>query len=123
MREKALAASRMSARFAPCSGGRVRNLPAISQERSRGVPRGRSLCHGVGMRHADTRNSLVGRLGALAVALVAGFTGGLAQAQATVALPDLNGDGVADYFMRLPVWSRDTDVVGQFRVFSGADNS
>lgn len=48
---------------------------------------------------------------------------GAASAQTAISLPDLNGDGVADYFMRLPVWSRDADVVGQFRVFSGSDNS
>lgn len=46
-----------------------------------------------------------------------------AHAQVPTALPDLNNDGVADYFMRLPVWSTTTDVVGQLRVFSGADNT
>ncbi|MGP1310004.1 MAG: hypothetical protein ACTS27_07400 [Phycisphaerales bacterium] len=46
-----------------------------------------------------------------------------AHAQVPTALPDLNNDGVADYFMRLPAWSTTTDVVGQLRVFSGADNT
>jgi hypothetical protein len=44
-------------------------------------------------------------------------------AQSSIALPDLNGDGVADYFVRTPVWSNDTPVLGQFRVFSGLDHT
>lgn len=63
-------------------------------------------------------------IAALALAVLASILPApLTRAQGTHALPDLNGDGVADYFMRLPVWSTTTDVVGQFRVFSGADNT
>lgn len=43
--------------------------------------------------------------------------------RAESSLPDLDDDGVADYFIRLPVWSLDADVVGQLRVLSGANNS